>query len=89
MSANKPCSGGSNAPPTIIIIRIEEALAVCLPKPSIAKVNTFPHMIELNKPIANTHQTATCGSAIKEEIIKPRLTMAKILRLKAGFPFPR
>lgn len=88
-SANKPCNGGSNAPPTIIIISMEEAEAVCLPKPSIDRVNTFPHIIELKRPIAKIHQTAICGADMKEEIIRPKLTIANIPKLNAGIPFPK
>ncbi len=88
-SAKSPCNGGKIAPPTIIIISIDDADAVWLPNPSIANVKTLPHIMELNNPIAKMHQTAIVGATIKDDIIKPKFTKANIPKLKAGLPSPR
>ena len=49
-SATPPTSKGTMAPPKIIITNSEEPCEVFFPKPSIASVKIFDHMIELNNP---------------------------------------
>lgn len=87
-SAKSPCKGGSTAPPTIIIINIEDTCEVCSFNPSIARVKTFDHIIELNNPIASKVQI-TKGELIERlKTIKQTLTKAKIAKLRAVFPLP-
>ena len=87
-SANKPCKGGSTAPPTIIIINIDDTCEVCSFNPSIASVKTFDHIIELNSPIASKVQI-TKGELIERlKTIKQTLTKANIANERAVFPLP-
>ena len=87
-SANKPCKGGRTAPPTIIIINIDDTCEVCSFNPSIARVKTFDHIIELNNPIASKVQI-TKGELIERlKTIKQTLTKANIANERAVFPLP-
>ena len=89
VSASIPCKGGKTAPPRIIIISIEEASAVRFSNPSIARVKTFDHIIELNKPMANNDQTAIVPLESIAVQIKTTFSNANMASRRDGMPFPR
>ncbi len=92
MSANKPCRGGRIAPPNIIIISMDDASAVLSPSLSIARVNTFDHIIELKRPIAKSAQIDQEAKLPKTFIPtnnKALFTTANMASERAGLDFPR
>lgn len=89
LSASTPCKGGSIAPPRIIIIRMEEASAVLSFKPSIAKVKTFDHIMELNNPMDSNDHSAILPAVIMESESKTIFAQAKTANSLEGMPLPK
>lgn len=54
-------SRGSNPPPTTIIMKMPDAAAEYLPKPSVARLKILGHMTEVHKP-HNTNKKAATGT---------------------------
>ena len=88
-SASIPCKGGNTAPPSIIIISIEDASAVRFSNPSIARVKTLDHIIELNNPIASNDQIAIGPLKSIAVQIKTTFNNANMASRRDGMPFPR
>ena len=88
-SASIPCKGGNTAPPSIIIISIEDASAVRFSNPSIARVKTLDHIIELNNPIASNDQIAIGPLKSIPDANKTIFNNAKIANKRDGLPIPR
>ena len=57
----KFCTNGINPPPTTIIMKIPEAWAVYLPRPSVARLKIEDHMIEVQRP-QSTRNMAAIGT---------------------------
>ena len=58
------CSNGKIPPPTTIIIKIPEACAVYLPKPSTARLKIPPHIMDVHKPQSTKNRALTGTEAI-------------------------
>ena len=57
----KFCTNGIKPPPTTIIMKIPEAWAVYLPRPSVARLKILGHMIEVQRP-QSTKNMAEIGT---------------------------
>lgn len=88
-SAAMPCKGGKTAPPSIIIIKMDEASAVRFSRPSIAKVKTFDHIMELKSPTASNDHNATSPERLIEAAMRTIFTKAKTASKREGMPFPK
>ena len=67
-SATAPWINGRIPPPQTITMKIPEAAAVYLPKPSTAKLKIPPHMMEVHKPQRAMNMIPTGTSTIPKEI---------------------
>ena len=62
LSAIRPCTGGTKAPPKIAITNKEDPVEVKSPNPFIAEVKITGHITELNKPTATMVNSAKLPS---------------------------
>ena len=85
-SAAMPCKGGKTAPPSI---KMDEASAVRFSRPSIAKVKTFDHIMELKSPTASNDHNATSPERLIEAAMRTTFTKAKTASKREGMPFPK
>ena len=64
----KFCNNGSNPPPTTIIIKIPEAAAEYLPRPSVARLKIQLHMTDVQRPQSTNNRAATGTITISNDV---------------------
>ena len=77
MSAKKFWTTGNTPPPTTIIIKIPDAWAVYLPRPSVARLKMEAHITEVNRP-QSTSNRAVRGTVV-EVIVPSRMEISGML----------
>ena len=68
LSATRPCKSGSMPPPHTIIMKMPDAAAVCLPKPSTARLKIAPHITDVQSPQSIKSSIFTGTSAMPKDI---------------------
>ena|ERR1017187_6359809 len=88
LSTIRPCNGGIQAPPNIIITSNEEPCVVYFPSPAMARVKMQGHITEQNSPPLINENRASVPLVNRPSIIILADTQLKRVNVKAGLSLP-